>query len=150
MTKGELIRLFLSSDDASSPSKVIAAAQQLSIHFSCTVESSVTKDSVGDWDEQEITGITYDITSQALVRSGETIESQVEAQDLDSIEDIYEAGTPVNWQIANVSGDNNRTKGTVLFSGAAVLTQLSIQAQNRTKATYQTSLAGYGDFTIGS
>ena len=150
MTKGELIRLFLSSDDASSPSKVIAAAQQLSIHFSCTVESSVTKDSVGDWDEQEIKGITYDITSQALVRSGETIESQVEAQDLDSIEDIYEAGTPVNWQIANVSGDNNRTKGTVLFSGAAVLTQLSIQAQNRTKATYQASLAGYGDFTIGS
>jgi hypothetical protein len=74
----------------------------------------------------------------------------VTAQDLTSIESIYEAGTPVKWKIANVSGNNNRTASSTIVSGSCLLTQLQINAQNRTNATYQATLNGYGDYTVGS
>lgn len=154
-TKGQFVRLFLASaTDASSaaPTKVIAAAKQLSLHVSVTLEQSTTKDTVGDFIVQEPTGISYDISTTALVRSGETISSSVSnlGQALDDIEDIYEAGKPVRWQIANVSGDNNRVKGTVIASGSALLTSLSISAPNRQDATYTAQLTGYGAYNVGS
>lgn len=154
-TKGQFVRLFLASaTDAASaaPTKVIAAAKQLSLHVSVTLEQSTTKDTVGDFIVQEPTGISYDISTTALVRSGETISSSVSnlGQALDDIEDIYEAGKPVRWQIANVSGDNNRVKGTVIASGSALLTSLSISAPNRQDATYTAQLTGYGAYNVGS
>lgn len=149
-TKGQFVRLFLSSDNTAAPSKVIAAAKTLSLHVSLSLEDATTKDTDGTWQIQEPTGLSYDISTSALVRGNDTITSQVTAQDLASIEEIYEAGTPVKWQIANVSGDNQRTKGTVIASGSCLLTQLSIQAQNRSNATYQATLNGYGAYTVGS
>ena len=149
-TKGQFVRLFLSSDNTEAPSKVIAAAKTLSLHVSLSLEDATTKDTDGPWQIQEPTGLSYDISTSALVRGNDTITSPVSAQDLASIEEIYEAGTPVKWQIANVSGDNQRTKGTVIASGSCLLTQLSIQAQNRSNATYQATLNGYGAYTVGS
>ena len=149
-TKGQFVRLFLSSDNTAAPSKVIAAAKTLSLHVSLSLEDATTKDTDGTWQIQEPTGLSYDISTSALVRGNDTITSQVTAQDLASIEKIYEAGTPVKWQIANVSGGNQRTKGTVIASGSCLLTQLSIQAQNRSNATYQATLNGYGAYTVGS
>ena len=149
-TKGQFVRLFLSSDNTAAPAKVIAAAKTLSLHVSLSLEDATTKDTDGTWQIQEPTGLSYDISTSALVRGNDTITSQVTAQDLASIEEIYEAGTPVKWQIANVSGVNQRTKGTVIASGSCLLTQLSIQAQNRSNATYQATLNGYGAYTVGS
>lgn len=149
-TKGQFVRLFLSSDNTASPSKVIAAAKQLSLHIALQLEDATTKDTEGNWVIQEPVGLSYDISTTALVKSGETITSQVQAQDLSSIEDIYEAGTPVKWLIANVSGANQRTKGSVICSGSAIITSLQIAAQNRTNATYTANLTGYGTYTVGA
>ncbi len=149
-TKGQFVRLFLSSDNTTAPAKVIAAAKTLSLHVSLTLEDATTKDTDGNWQVQEPTGLSYDISTSALVRGNDTITSAVAAQDLASIEEIYEAGTPVKWQIANVSSDNQRTKGTVIASGSCLLTQLSIQGPNRQNATYQATLNGYGAYTVGA
>ena len=149
-TKGQFVRLFLSSDNTTAPAKVIAAAKSLSLHVSMTLEDGTTKDTTGNWQIQEPTGLSYDISTSALVRGNDTITSDVAAQDLASIESIYEAGTPVKWQIANVSGGNQRTKGSVIVSGSCLLTQLSIQAQNRSNATYDAQLTGYGAYNVGS
>ena len=149
-TKGQFVRLFLSDDNSNTPAKVIAAAKTLSLHVSMSMESATSKDTDGSWDIQEPTGLNYDISTSALVRGADTITSAVDGQDLASIEEIYEAGTPVKWQIANVSGDNQRTKGSVIASGSCLLTQLSIQAQNRSNATYQATLNGYGAYTVGA
>ena len=149
-TKGQFVRLFLSSDNTAAPVKVIAAAKTLSLHVSLSLEDATTKDTDGTWQVQEPTGLSYDISTSALVRGNDTITSQVTAQDLASIEEIYEAGMPVKWQIANVSGDNQRTKGTVIASGSCLLTQLQITAQNRSNATYQATLNGYGAYTVGA
>lgn len=149
-TKGQFVRLFLGGNNSAVPSSVIAAAKQLSLHTAVTLEDATTKDTQGDWQIQEPTGLSYDITTSALVRSGETITSGVGAQQLQNIEEIYENGTPVRWQIANVVGANQRTKATVIVSGSAVLTQLSISAAVRSNATYEAQLNGYGEYVIGS
>ena len=149
-TKGQFVRLFLGQDNTDTPAKVIGAAKTLSLHVSLTMEEATTKDTEGDWSIQEPTALNYDISTNALVDSGEVITSEVQANNLKSMQDLYEAGTPVKWQIANVSGDNNRTKGSVLVSGSALLTQLTINAAVKTVATYDAQLTGYGAYNVGS
>lgn len=149
-TKGQFVRLFLGSDNTAAPSTVIAAARTLSLHVSLQMESSTTKDTTGEWDIQEPVGLSYDISTGALVRSGETITSQVGAKSLADIETIYEAGTPVKFKIANVGGDNNRTASSTIVSGSVVLTQLTLNGPNRQNADYTAQLNGYGDYTVAA
>lgn len=149
-TKGQFVRLFLSSDNTATPSKVILASKSLSLHVSLTLEDATSKDTPGSFQVQEPTGLSYDISATALARGADTITSQVQAQDLTSLESICETGTPVKWEIANVSGDNQRTKGTVLCSGSVLLTQVSIKAQNKSAVTYDLSMSGYGIYNVPS
>lgn len=149
-TKGQFVRLFLGSDNSAVPAKIVAAAKSLSLHVSMSLEDATTKDTTGDWQVQEPTSLSFDITSNALVRSNDIISSTVKGQDFASIEEIYEAGTPVRFQIANTSGVNNRTKGLVICSGSVVITQLTLNAPNRQNATYDTTLTGYGIYTVAA
>lgn len=149
-TKGQFVRLFLGSDNTTTPAKVIGSAKQLQLHVSLQLEDASTKDTTGDWQIQEPTGLSYDITTNALVRGGDTITSAVQAQGLSELEAIYEAGTPVKFQIANVSGANQRTKGAVIMSGSVILSQLTINAPNRQNATYDAQLNGWGAYTVGA
>ena len=149
-TKGQFVRLYLSDDNTAAPAKVIAAAKTLSLHVSMSLEDATTKDTPGNWQVQEPTALNYDISTSALVRGNDTITSGVDGQDLAAIEEIYEAGTPVKWKIANVGGDNQRTASSTIVSGSCLLTSLSIQAANRSNATYDATLTGYGTYTVGS
>lgn len=149
-TKGQFVRLYLGSDNSAVPSRILAACKSLSMHVSMSLENATTKDTTGDWQVQEPTALSFDISSNALVRSGDTITSIVQGQDFASIEDIYEAGTPVRFQIANTSGANNRTKGAIICSGSVVVTQLTLNAPNRQNATYDTQLTGYGEYTVAA
>ena len=149
-TKGQFVRLFLGSDNIAAPSKPIAAAKQLSLHVSLTMESSETKDTAGEWQLQEPTALNYDISTTALMRSGETITSQVAAQTVADVETIYEAGTPVKWKIANVSGDNNRTASSTIVSGSVVLQTLTLNGPNRSNADYTAQLQGYGTYDVAA
>ena len=92
----------------------------------------------------------YDITTNALVKSGETITSSVSAQALADIEAIFEASEPVKWQIANASGANQRTKGAVIASGSVVVSSLTLNGPNRQNADYTAQLSGYGTYTVGA
>ena len=149
-TKGQFVRLFISSDNTAAPAKVVAAARQLSLHISMTLESATTKDTDGDWDIQEPTGLSYDITSNALMRSNDTITSTVGAQTVADIEDIYEGAVPVKWVIANVSGANQRTKGAAIVSGSCVITSLVLNGPDRQNADYNATFNGYGPYSVGA
>ena len=149
-TKGQFVRLFLGSDNTAAPLTVIAAAKTLSLHVSLTLEDATTKDTTGEWQVQEPTALNYDISTGALVRSGDTITSQVGAKSLSDLETIYEAGTPVKWKIANVGGDNNRTASSTIVSGSIILSQLTINGPNRQNADYTAQLNGYGDYTVAA
>lgn len=149
-TKGQFVRLFLSSDNTTTPAAVIAAAKQLSLHVSLTLEDATTKDTTGDWQVQEPTALTYDISTTALMRSGDTITSQVAGKTIADLEDIYEASNPVKWQIANVSGANQRTKGAVIASGSVIIATLTLNGPSSNNADYTANLNGYGAYTVGS
>lgn len=149
-TKGQFVRLFVGSDNTTTPAKVVAAARQLSLHISLSLESATTKDTDGDWDIQQPTGLSYDITSNALMRSGDTITSSVGAQTVADIEDIYEGAVPVKWSIANVSGANQRTKGAVIVSGSCVITSLVLNGPDRQNADYNATFNGYGPYSVGA
>lgn len=149
-TKGQFVRLFLSSDNTAAPAAVIAAARSLSLHVSMQMESATTKDTPGSWEIQEPTGLSYDISTSALVRGNDTITSAVAGKAFADIESIYEAGTPVKWKICNVSGANQRTAGAVIASGSVLLTQLTLNGPNRQNATYDAQLTGYGPYTVGA
>lgn len=149
-TKGQNVRLMLSSDNTAAPSAVIAAARSLSLHVSLTLESAKTKDTTGDWDVQEPTELSYDISTGALVRSGETITSQVAGKALADIETIYQNGTPVKWQIANVGGDNNRTVSSVIVSGSLIVQQLTLNGPVGQVADYTAQMQGWGEYTVAA
>lgn len=149
-TKGQFVRLFLSSNNTDTPAAVIAAAKQLSFHVSVAVENATSKDTEGNDEVQEPTGITFDITTNALVRSNDTITSGVQGQDFASIEDIYEACDPVKFQIANVSGANQRTKGNVIVSGSVILATLTSNNPNKQSSYYTANMTGYGEYTVGA
>ena len=149
-TKGQFVRLFLGSDNTAAPSTVIAAAKSLSLHVSMSLEDATTKDTTGEWQVQEPTALSYDISTSALMRSGDTITSAVGAKGLADLETIYEAGTPVKFKIANVGGDNNRTASSTIVSGSVVLTQLTLNGPNRQNADYTAQLNGYGDYSVAA
>lgn len=144
--KGQFVRLFLSKNNTDTPANVVLAPKSLSLHVSLSLEDATTKDTEGDWQVQEPTGLSYDISINALIKSGETITSSVPAVSLTDLQDIYEASEPVKWEIAHTSGANNRTKGEVICAGSAVLTSLNISAQNRTVCTYDATFNGYGPY----
>ena len=147
-TKGQFVRLFLSS--SSNPALVVAGAKTLQLHVSMSLEDATTKDTPGTWQVQEPTGLSYDISTNALVASNETITSAVGGQTLATLMDFYESSTLLYWQIANTSGDNQRTKGSVIVSGQARIGSIAVNAANRQVATYDTQLSGYGDYTVGA
>ena len=149
-TKGQFVRLFLGSDNTVTPAKVIAGAKQLSLHVSMTLEDATTKDTAGDWTIQEPTQLAFDISTTALVRSNDTITSAVQSQGLSDLETIYEASNPVKFQIANVSGANQRTKGAVIISGSVIIASLTLNGPNRQNADYTAQLTGYGAYTVGA
>ncbi len=149
LTKGQFVRLFLGSDNTATPSAVLAFAKQLAFHVSVSLENNTTKDTDGgDWISQEPVGLSYDISTNALIRSNDSITSQVSGQTFANVEDIYEASAPVKFEIANVSGANQRTKGSVLIAGSVVITSLVLNAPNRQVATYDCQMQGYGDYVV--
>ncbi len=147
-TKGQFVRLFLST--SANPSLVVAGAKTLSLHVGITLVDATTKDTEGDFVVQEPTELSYDISSGALIDSGETISSSVNGQSLSSLMSNYENEVLMYWQIAAVSGDNNRTKGSVIVSGQCYITQLDINAANRQAGEYTSRLTGDGDYTVAA
>lgn len=148
-TKGQNVRLFLSSDNTAAPSRVIAAARTLSVHCSLTLEDATTKDTDGNWTVQEATELAWDISTSALIRSNDTITSAVQAQGLADLETIKEGGSPVKVKIANTSGANNRTAGATILSGSVIISQLTLNGPLGA-ADYTAQLSGYGNYTVGA
>lgn len=147
-TKGQFVRLFIAS--TSNPTLVVAGAKTLALHVGITLTDATTKDTDGDWQVQEPTELSYDISSGALIDSGETISSSVNGQSLSTLMSNYENEDLMYWQIAAVNGDNNRTKGSVIVSGQCYITQLDINAANRQAGEYSTRLSGFGEYTVAA
>ena len=151
-TRGEEVRLFIGVPSNPVVFEVIAAAKTLQLHVSVSTEVATTKDTTGMFDVIEPTGLAYDISTSALVSSGETITSQVDGVDFYDAESYLLIDNIVKWKIANVGGDNNRSvvSEPPIVQGDAIVQQLTVNAQNRQVATYTLNLTGNGDYTVGN
>lgn len=130
--KGQNLRLFVDE-------KCVAAALNATIHATATTEDVSTKDSTGDWAENEVTGYSWDASSEALV-----VDKNDDANTLQSLWDAYVAKRTVDISVCVTHGTKNREPKTDVFYGRAIITDMNIQSQNKNNVTLSVQLSGTG------
>ena len=133
--KGQNLRLMIDG-------KCVAAATSCSVHLTASLEDASTKDNTGDWQEQEATGKSWDMSVDALVVVDKTDTTGLQAFDITKL-----IGTTVEVTFQQTEGDQNRiaaANGTK-FTGKAIVNDVSITAGNRQNATYTCQLTGNGE-----
>lgn len=145
MRYGQSLRLFLFPDN-SPQARAVCASTSCTLHISATTEQTSTKDTEGNWEDYEVTGLSYDISADALVDVG--VDDACQLNDfLEMMEssDDYKA-----WSITTTTGTKNREIDDPICYGNASVSSIQITAQNRQNASLSVSLAGYGELHINS
>ena len=123
--------------------KCIAMATSCTFHISAQLEESSTKDSTGDWQEQEVTGLSWDASTDSLVTLADNGTGGELPVDLMT---LIINKTPITLTFDQTAGENNRVaqNSTIKRSGSAYLTDLNITAQNRANSTCTCQFTGNG------
>ena len=146
MDKGQHLRLLIVEGSGTPTKSVIALSTSCSLSLNAATEDSTTKDTTdtnGSWNEYEITTRSGEIQVDALVGVG----TDATGKDLEYIMNNV-SDTPVDWELALVSGDNNRTVSTVICSGKGKFSNVNPQAQVGQNAAYSATLNIYGPVTV--
>lgn len=123
--------------------KCVAMATSCQFHVSAQMEDSSTKDSTGDWQEQDVVGLSWDAQTDSLVTLTDNGTNGELPQDLLS---LIINKTKVQLTFDETSGTNNRTaqNSAIKRTGYAYLTDLNITAQNRANSTVSAQFTGTG------
>ena len=123
--------------------KCIAMSTSAQFHISAELQDSSTKDSSGDWQEQEVVGLSWDASCDALVTLTDNGSNGELATDLMS---VMINKTPVTLTFDQTAGTNNRTgqNATIKRSGSAYISDIQITAQNRQNSTFTVQFQGTG------
>lgn len=125
--KGQNLRILIGS-----PAKCIAYSTSCTYHLSNTLEDSSTKDDVGGFQKQEVTGMAGDISCDALFAVG----TDSTAVNGEAALDLVLAGAEVDVEFSPTEGANNRTATGTKYSCKAIVNDISVSAQNRQNVTY--------------
>ena len=150
MDKGQHLRLLISAAGGSSANyKVIGLATELQVNLNAATENNSTKDDTdatgGDWDTFDITQKSGEIQFTGLVNVGMDAAAKTFNDMLSGVSD-----TSVLWEIAAVSGLNNRVVSKTICSGTGKIQGLSVDAQVNQRATYQGTIVTTGPITVGN
>ena len=123
--------------------KCIAMATSCQFHVSAQLEDSSTKDSVGDFQEQEVTGLSWDAQTDSLVTLEDNGTNGELPQDLLS---LMINKTKVTLTFDQTAGANNRVgqNSVIKKTGQAYITDMSVQAPNRQNSTLSVQFTGTG------
>ena len=134
--KGQNLRVMVGA-------KCIAMATSCQFHVSAQLEDSSTKDSVGDFQEQEVTGLSWDAKTDSLVTLEDNGTNGELPQDLLS---LMINKTKVTLTFDQTAGTNNRVgqNSVIKKSGQAYITDMSVQAPNRQNSTLSVQFTGTG------
>jgi len=123
--------------------KCIAMATSCQFHVSAQLEDSSTKDSVGDFQEQEVTGLSWDAQTDSLVTLEDNGTNGELPQDLLS---LMINKTKVTLTFDQTAGTNNRVgqNSVIKKSGQAYVSDINISAQNRQNSTISVQFTGTG------
>ena len=134
--KGQNLRILVGG-------KCLALATSCTFHVSAQLEDSSTKDSVGDWQEQEVTGLSWDAQTDSLVTLEDNGTNGELPQDLLG---LIINKTKVTITFDQTAGANNRVgqNSAIKRTGDAYVTDVTITAQNRQNSTFSAKLTGTG------
>lgn len=123
--------------------KCIAMATSCTFHIAAQLEDSSTKDSTGDWQEQEVVGLSWDASTDSLVTLVDNGSNGELPADLMS---LIINKTKVTLTFDQTAGTNNRTgqNAAIKRSGEAYLTDYSVNAPNRQNSTLTCQFQGTG------
>lgn len=123
--------------------KCIAMATSCQFHVSAQLEDSSTKDSVGDFQEQEVTGLSWDAQTDSLVTLEDNGTNGELPQDLLS---LMINKTKVTLTFDQTAGTNNRVgqNSVIKKTGQAYISDINISAQNRQNSTISVQFTGTG------
>ena len=123
--------------------KCIAMAVNATFHVSAQLQDSSTKDSVGDWQEQEVTGLSWDAQTDSLVT---LVDNGTNGELPQSLLSLIINKTKVTLTFDETAGTNNRTgqNSAIKRSGDAYLTDYSLTAPNRQNSTLTCRFVGAG------
>ena len=126
--------------------KCIAMATSCTFHVSAQLEDSSTKDSTGDWQEQEVMGLSWDAQTESLVTLTDNGTNGELPQDLLS---LIINKTLVTLTFDTTSGTNNRTaqNSVIKKTGQAYITDVNITAANRQNSTCSVQFTGTGSLS---
>lgn len=134
--KGQNLRIMVGG-------KCIAMATNCTFHISAQLEDSSTKDSTGDWQEQEVTGLSWDASTDSLVTLADNGTNGELPADIFS---LILNKTLVTLTFDQTAGTNNRTgqNATIKRSGTAYVNDVQVTAQNRQNSTLSVKFSGTG------
>ena len=139
--KGQNLRVMVGT--ASGGEKCIAMAVNASFHVNATLEDASTKDSVGDFQEQEVVGLSWDAQTDSLVTLEDNGTNGELPQDLLS---LMINKTKVHLVFDQTAGTNNRVaqNSAIKHSGWAWINDISISAANRQNSQLTVQFSGTG------
>lgn len=142
--KGQNLRLLIGG-------KCVAFATSCTVHVSLNLEESSTKDSTNNFTEQTPTGISWDMSCDALY----SVDADATGVNAISALDTVLAQQKVQVQFEQTQGEKNRVavSGGAVYSGYAWVNDISINAANRQNTSYTIQLTGDGQLaktTAGS
>lgn len=112
-------------------------------HVAAQMEDSSTKDSTGDFQEQEVVGLSWDAQTDSLVTLVDNGSNGKLPQDILS---LIINKTKVHLVFDQTAGTNNRTaqNSAIKRSGWAYINDVQITAANRQNSTLSVQFTGTG------
>lgn len=112
----------------------MAAARSCSLHVQMNVTQVSSKDDEGEWVKNTAVSLAWDAQASGVV--------SIDTGRNDVPELMAYIGSVVHVELALASGEMNSDKGQILLAGDAVLSDVSLTAQNRQNGTYDITLTG--------
>jgi hypothetical protein len=136
--KGQKLRLLIDG-------KCVAFSTSCTVHASLNLEENSTKDSTNNFTEQTPTGISWDMSCDALY----SVDTDATGVNGINALDTVLAQQRVQVQFEQTQGEKNRiaVSGGAVYSGYAWINDISINAANRQNTSYTIQLTGDGELT---
>ena len=128
--KGQNLRLFLGK-------KVVAMATTCGASLQAVVREVSHKDIEGGWVENRVVGLNWSVTSDAVVCTDASY--GVTTAELENM-----VGQLIRVDFAVAGGEHNADMNDMILGGWAILSDVTIAAQNRQRGTVSISLTGQG------
>lgn len=133
--KGQNLRMFVDGS-------CVAAEQSCTFHVGTATEETSSKDSTGNWKEEEVTQLNWDVQCDSLVVA--TDEGGKGLVDMLGL-----IGQIVALKFQETNGAQNRVEASsgISKSGNAIVADVSVSSQNKANVTYSVKFNGVGALT---